>query len=160
MDLATALRAGDDASAALVAQRIDSILSPLEETDSLLQVNTQIRKAIDRSPPDLARARRELALMEQELEGLEPQSRLLVGKWAGAANAALLANAEIFFKSRHWAQGLDLVDTEENSPELRDLAKLLRKTSSGDLEGIKNSLDQIFSLFGSQGSLGEGPTTG
>ena len=148
VDLATALRAGKVEDSRILIARAEALLNSAEGADFLALALLRVGAALEEVPPDVDAAREGTLLFEESLADVEPQNAVLVGKWAGAGNAALVAEAEIFFKSRHWSEGLDLLATDGSDPRLQDLAAELRETRSGDLPGLRAKLDEIVALLG------------
>lgn len=148
IDLAAALRAEDADDARVLIVRTKQLLDGIDGSEILLLALLGAEAELAEEPPDFSSARAVMRQFEESLGDVEPQDAVLAGKWAGAGNAALVAEAEIFFKSRHWSAGLDLLSREGNEPRLRELAETLRATPSGDLATLRAHLDRVVALLG------------
>ena len=135
VDLAAALRAERTGDLTILVARTRRVLESVEDSFVLDLALLGLEEQVASDPPDLDAARASALHFEESLAEVEPQDAVLLGKWAGAGNAALAAEAEIFFKSRHWAAGLDLLTAERLDPRLRDLGEALRTTRSGRPDG-------------------------
>ena len=153
LDVATFLRAEDLPSASRTTERMADVLEVATTRADLSAPLASLQQSLESSPPQAGTPRRALRQLERQMAETGPTSDLLLGKWVGAGYAALAVDAEIFFKSRHWDVGLDLLEDPSVRDDLRKLGQSLRSTSSGDLTSIRTQLDETCRL------LGEGPAS-
>ncbi|MEM9404693.1 MAG: hypothetical protein AAGA81_01530 [Acidobacteriota bacterium] len=148
VDLAVALRAEATEQTRFILSRANALVDRVETGELLLLALLQCRMALEDGIPNLDLAKESARQFDEELGSLEPQNAVLAGKWAGAANVALAAEAEQFFASHHWSKGLDLLAAPESDPRLQELAAALRETASDDFPALRSSLDRVIALLG------------
>ena len=141
-DLAFALRAGDAPAARAAAASLSLHLASLGALPG--NAATQLEAAMAEAPPARDRAMRAVRSLEKSLRSHELHPFVHAGQFAAVADTACFTDSISFFRSRHWAAGVELLADETFDARVRALAERLRPLSPIDKTALRSGVDEMF----------------